>query len=116
MSGEPPSINFAPGFARFLARGGEISLYSVRPTRLSLSYNMTPKETLANLALGVGMIANPALAHIEHRPMQSSAAIYSDFVMVGKYVQHGIQVTQMEVEDAKSREPTQLKFDTILAS
>jgi len=77
---------------------------------------MTPKETLVNLALGVGVIADPALAHADCRPTQASAAIYSDFVMVGKYIQHGIQVAQMEVEDAKRREPTQLRFDTILAS
>jgi hypothetical protein len=77
---------------------------------------MTPKETLINLALGVGMIANPALAHVDCRPTEASPAIYSDFAKVGKYIEHGLQVAQMEVEDAQRRETTQLKFDSILAS
>jgi hypothetical protein len=77
---------------------------------------MTPKETLANLALGVGMIANPSLIHVDCKPMDVSVAIYSHFAIVGEYINHGVKVAQVEVQDAQRGEATQLKFDSILAS
>ena len=76
---------------------------------------MTPKETLANLAFGMGMIANPALAHVDCKPMDASQAIYLHFATVGNYLAHGVKVTQVEVQDAQRRQATQLKFDSILA-